>query len=110
MRYLVMLARLLLGLVFTVFGLNTVLWSMGKAFMPPPEVMPKVAMAFQQALTDAGFMHPLRGAVECLGGLLILTGWMTPLGLALLAPVLVHIVLYHCYLDTDAGGRGFTSV
>ena len=101
MRYAVLIARFLLGAPFVVFGLNTFLWAVfDRAFMEPPNDMPAGAASFQQALTDTRFMHPVRGGVEFAGGLMILTGIMAPLGLTILAPVIVHIVLYHHYLDT----------
>jgi uncharacterized membrane protein YphA (DoxX/SURF4 family) len=104
MRYTVLGARFLLGAPFVVFGLNAFLWAVfDRAFMPPPNDMPKAAASFLQALTDAKFMHPLRGGVEFAGGLMVLSGFMAPLGLAILAPVIVHIVLYHHFLDS----RGF---
>lgn len=109
MRYVVIVCRCLLGILFAVFGLNTFLWACTSyAFMqpPPPEEMPRAAADFLQALTDAGFMHPLRGVVECLAGLMILSGGLAPLGLILLAPILVHIILYHHFLDP--GGTGFS--
>ncbi len=110
MRSTVVLCRLLLGAVFLLFGVNTLLWSCGTPLFPPPPSMPERAAAFQRALTDTGFMHPLRGAVESVGGLLLVTGTMVPLGLVLLLPVLAHVVLYHAVLDPTAGGRVFTAV
>jgi len=110
MRSTVVLCRLLLGAVFLLFGLNTLLWSFGTPLFPPPPSMPERAAAFQHALTATGFMHPLRGAVESAAGLLLVTGMMVPLALVLLAPVLAHVVLYHAVLDPTAGGRVFTGV
>jgi uncharacterized membrane protein YphA (DoxX/SURF4 family) len=37
--------------------------------------------------------------VEVVSGLMILTGRFLPLGLILLAPVSVHILLFHVFLD-----------
>jgi uncharacterized membrane protein YphA (DoxX/SURF4 family) len=106
MRHVVLIARILLGRPFVVFGLNTVLWAVfDKAFMAPPTDLPAAPKAFLQALTDTGFMHPLRGAAELAGGLMVLTGFCTPLGLTVLAPVIVHIVLYHCFIDPDPASR-----
>ncbi len=101
MHYAVWFARLVLGGIFTFFGLN-----MFFRFVEPPAEMPAAALAFLDALTATGFMHQLRSIVELASGLMILTGIGTPLGLTLLAPVMVHIVLYHHYLDTN--GLPFT--
>ena len=102
MRFVTLIARILLGLPFTVFGLNTVLMSVfDKAFMPPPKDMPQASAAFFQTMTNTRFMLPLLGGVQLVSGLMILTGVMTPLGLTLLAPVIVHIVLFHHFVDPN---------
>ncbi|MEZ6195411.1 MAG: DoxX family membrane protein [Planctomycetota bacterium] len=100
MRFAVLAARVLLGLPFAFFGLNTLLWSvLDRPILEPPSDIPARARDFYEALDAAGFMHPLRGAVEFVGGLSVLSGRFTPLGLVLLAPVLVHVVLFHLFLD-----------
>lgn len=108
MYWIVILARLLLGATFLFFGLNTILWSLyDAAIIEPPAEMPAAAAAFQKALTETGFMHPLRGFAEAVGGLFVLTGFLLPLGLLLLAPVIVHIVLYHHYVDPQGAVIGY---
>ncbi len=102
MRQLTLLLRILFGLAFVVFGLNVVLMSVsGKGFLPQPEQLPEAAAAFFQALTNSHYMLPLIGGVQLASGLMILTGIFTPLGLTLLAPVIVNIVLFHQYVDTQ---------
>lgn len=100
MYYSVLFARLFLGGIFTFFGFNYFVRIIEPGQLPPD------AMAFLDALTATDFMHPLRSGVELASGLLILTGIGTPLGLTLLAPVMVHIMLYHYYLDPS--NLGFT--
>jgi uncharacterized membrane protein YphA (DoxX/SURF4 family) len=108
MRYVTLIARVLFGSAFTTFGLNGVLMSaFGKGFMPVPKEMPEAAAAFLEALTNARFMLPLIGGVQCVSGLMILTGVLTPLGLTLLAPVVVNIVLYHHYVDPSGLGIAY---
>jgi uncharacterized membrane protein YphA (DoxX/SURF4 family) len=107
MRYVTLIARVLFGLVFTVFGLNGLLMLFGKAFMPAPEEMPEAAVSFFQALTNTRFMLPLIGGVQFVSGLMILADVMTPLGLTLLAPVIVNIVLYHHFVDPNGLGIAY---
>jgi uncharacterized membrane protein YphA (DoxX/SURF4 family) len=108
MRYVTLIARILFGLAFTVFGLNGVLMSVfDKAFMPPPKEMPEAAASFFQALTATRFMLPLIGGVQLVSGVMILTGVMVPLGLTLLAPIVVNIVLYHHYVDPTGLGIAY---
>jgi uncharacterized membrane protein YphA (DoxX/SURF4 family) len=86
-------ARILLGLVFLIFGLNGFL-----NFIPQPPVMPERVMAFVGALMATGYMFPLIKGVEVLGGVLLLSNRFVPLALALLAPNVVNIVAFHLFL------------
>ena len=56
------------------------------------------AIAFQRALTESHFMDPLL-AIACLfGGGALLSRRTAPLGIAILAPVVVVIFLFHLVL------------
>jgi uncharacterized membrane protein YphA (DoxX/SURF4 family) len=101
MKTAVLIARVLLGVIFVVFGLNGFL-----QFLPQP-AMPQAAIAFFGALAASGFMLPLLFASQVVGGALLLFG-MVPLGLVILAPVIVHIVLFHVFLAP--GGLPFAVV
>lgn len=93
-RYLPAAARLLMGLMFFVFGLNGFL-----NFIPPPTTpMPEGAVAFGGALMGTGYMIPLIKGTEVLVGLLLLANRFVPLALVLIAPVVVNIVAFHFFL------------
>ena len=93
MKYVIVIVRVLLGLVFTVFGSNAFL-----KFMPMPELQGQ-AGAFISALIGSGYMYVI-AVLQVLGGLcLLLGGRFVPLGLTLLGPIIVNIVLYHVFLD-----------
>jgi uncharacterized membrane protein YphA (DoxX/SURF4 family) len=85
-------ARVLLGLIFFVFGLNGFL-----QFIPQPPA-PERAGAFMGALAATGYMFPLIKGVEVIAGGLLLSNRFVPLALALLAPNVVNIVLFHSIL------------
>jgi uncharacterized membrane protein YphA (DoxX/SURF4 family) len=85
-------ARLFLGLVFTVFGLNFFLH-----FLPAPPAPPRAA-AFAGALFASGYLFPLLKATEVVAGLLLLSGFFVPLALAVLAPIVINIVGFHLFL------------
>jgi uncharacterized membrane protein YphA (DoxX/SURF4 family) len=85
-------ARIVLGLVFFVFGLNGFL-----QFLPQPP-LPAPAGAFMGALAATGYMFPLIKGTEVVAGLLLLGGRFVPLALVLLAPVIVNIALFHVVL------------
>ncbi|HVU51940.1 MAG TPA: DoxX family protein [Polyangia bacterium] len=84
-------ARLLLGLVFLVFGLNGFLHFLPQ---PPP---PARALGFLGGLASAGYFFPLLKGTEVLGGALLLAGFV-PFALTLLAPIVVNIVAFHAFL------------
>ena len=82
-------ARILLGTIFTVFGLNGFLQFLK---MPPP---PPAAGAFFGALMATGYMLPLIMSVQLFAGVLLLSRRLVPFALSLLAPVVVNIVAFH---------------
>ena len=85
-------ARVFLGLVFTVFGLNFFLH-----FLPTPPMSPQ-AGAFAGALLASGYLFPLLKVVEVGAGVMLLTNRFVPLALALLAPVVLNIVGFHLFV------------
>ena len=91
----VLAARILLGLIFFVFGLNGFL-----QFLPQPP-MPEAAGAFAGALAATGYMFPLIKGIEVICGALLLAGQFVPLALVLLAPIIVNIVLFHAVLAPE---------
>ena len=93
MKYVIIVVRVLLGLMFAVFGSNAFLHFIA---MPPLE---GDAGAFIGALVRSGYIYPI-AALQVIGGLLLLIGGrFVPLGLTLLGPVIVNIVLYHIFLE-----------
>lgn len=84
--------RIILGLVFFVFGLNGFLQFLP---MPPP---PERAAGFIGALAATGYMFPVIKGVEVIAGLMLLSNRFVPLALTLLAPIVVNIVLFHTVL------------
>jgi putative oxidoreductase len=93
MKYLIVIVRVLLGLMFAVFGSNAFLH-----FIPMPPMQGQ-AGAFMGALAGSGYLYVI-AALQVLGGLCLLIGArFVPLGLTLLGPVIVNIALYHIFLD-----------
>jgi putative oxidoreductase len=95
MKFAVIGARVLLGLIFVVFGLHGFFQF---SFIPAPE-MNEAAGSFMGALVGTGYFMVAVKLVELVSGLMILTGRFLPLGLILLAPVSVSILLFHTFLD-----------
>ena len=92
MKVATIVARVLLGLVFVVFGSNIFLH-----FIPMPP-LPGTAGDFSKALMQSHYIYVV-GLLQVMGGLLLLIGRYVPLGLTLLGPVIVNILLFHIFLD-----------
>src|SRR5205809_7655875 len=94
MKIAVTIVRVLMGLMFVVFGLNGFLH-----FIPEPKTpMPEGAAAFAGALMKTGYMMPLVMGTQLLVGVLLLLNRFVPLALALIAPIIVGIVTLHIFL------------
>ena len=93
MKTISIVARYLLGLIFTVFGLNGFL----NFIHQPPPTNP-LAIQFFVAVS-ASHIAAFFFAVQVLGGLLLLSGFFVPLALTLLAAVLYNILAFHLTLS-----------
>ncbi len=85
-------ARIILGLIFFVFGLN---FFFGFIKQPP---MPPEAGAFAFAMVNTHYLFQLLKVLEVLCGALLLAGYFVPLALTLLAPIVVNIFFFHAVL------------
>ena len=85
-------ARYLLGLIFTVFGLNGFL----NFIHQPPPANP-LAMQFLVSVSESHFAA-FFFAIQLLGGLLLLSGYFVPLALTILAAELYNILAFHLTL------------
>ena len=89
----ILVVRILLGLMFFVFGLNGILH-----FLPTPPMPPGDAATFATILMTHKYMSFV-ALCQIVGGLLLLVGRYVPLGLTILGPILVNILLYHFLLE-----------
>lgn len=92
MRKLIPVARILLGLTFTVFSLNFFF-----PFLPQPPP-PPAAGAFAGALFATGYFFQLLKVLELASGIALLAGRFVPLALTVLAPIIVNILFFHAFL------------
>lgn len=99
MFWAVLMARLALGLPFLVFGLNFFLH-----FMPMPPAPPEGSPAaqFGGLLYTSGYFNAVK-VLEIVGGLLVVSGRLVPLGVVILAPIAVNILFYEIFLVGQAG-------
>jgi len=98
MKIAIAISRVLLGLGFIIFGLNIV-----HPFIPaPPPPAGSLTAQFVAVMVPSHWML-LVGILQLLGGLLVVTGRTTPLGLVFLGPILVNILSFHIFIQ---GGQG----
>lgn len=93
MKIATLIARLLLGLIFFVFGLNGFLH-----FIPMGPMPTGLAGQFISVFTQS-HLDLLVAACEVLSGLLLLTNQFVPLGLTILGPLLVNILFFHLAME-----------
>src|ERR1700736_5565786 len=92
MKIVSVIARYLLGLMFTLFGLNGFL----NFIHQPPPTNP-LALQFFGAIVASHFAA-FFFAVQLIGGLLLLSGFFVPLALTVLAAELYNILAFHLTL------------
>lgn len=93
MKIATIIVRVLLGLMFVVFGSNAFL-----QFMPMPELPDTPGGNFIKSMVASGYIYAV-ALCQIVGGALLLLGRYVPLGLIILGPVIVNIVLYHVFMD-----------
>lgn len=93
MKIVVLVARLLLGLTFAVFGLNGFL-----NFLDMGPAPTGLAGQFIGALFASKYFWVV-AALQLVGGVLLLVNRYVPLALVLLGPVIVNIICYHVFLN-----------
>ena len=98
MKIVILIARLLLGLIFFVLGLNGFLSFLSMGPMPTG-----LAGQFIGALFQSHYLWAVAG-LQVAGGLLLLVNRFVPLALVLLGPVIVNILLYHLLLNLTGIG------
>ena len=95
------IARILLGLIYFVFGLNFFL-----QFLPAQPHPEGVVAAFTGGLFQSGYFFPFLKGIEVVAGILLLIGFFVPLTLVVLAPISIHILLFHTILTPSGAPMG----
>ena len=86
-------ARIVLGLIYFVFGLNFFFH-----FIPMPPSAGSPSDAFMGGLFQSGYFFPMLKSMEVVLGALLLAGIFVPLALVILAPISINILLFHAFL------------
>ncbi len=104
MKIVTLIARLLLGLIFVVLGLNGFLNFLSMGPMPTG-----LAGQFIGALVLSHYFWVV-AALQVAGGALLLVNRFVPLALVLLGPVIVNIILYHVFMNHSGAGLAIVVV
>lgn len=91
MKYAVLIARILLGLVFLISGVNHIV-----PFLPM-KPMSGDAGTFSMILLTSKYLSVV-GVLDVIGAVLLLVGRYVPLALVLLGPIIVNILLFDVLL------------
>ena len=95
MKIATVIARILLGLIFVVFGSNAFLH-----FLPMPPLPQGVAGEYLHAFFASGYVYVI-GSFQVIGGLLLLIGRFVPLGLTILAAIIINIWCFHLLMAPE---------
>jgi len=95
MKIATVIARILLGLIFVVFGSNAFLH-----FLPMPPLPQGVAGEYLHAFFASGYVYVI-GGFQVIGGLLLLIGSFVPLGLTILAAIIINIRCFHLLMAPE---------
>jgi putative oxidoreductase len=94
MKIAMIIVRTLMGLLF-LFASIVVLFNL----VPKPELTGAVK-TFNDGMDAAPYFLPVLKVTELLSGIAFVTGRFVPLATVVIAPVIVHIFLFHLFLDT----------
>ena len=95
MKIVTIIARLVLGLIFVVFGSNAFLH-----FIPMPPLPQNLAGDYVRVFLASGYVY-IVGGLQLIGGLLLLLGRFVPLGLTILGAIIVNILVFHTLMAPE---------
>jgi len=95
MKIVTIIARILLGLIFVFFGSNAFLH-----FLPMPPLPQGVTGEYLHSFFASGYVYVI-GGFQVVGGLLLLIGRFVPLGLTILAAIIVNIWTFHLLMAPE---------
>lgn len=100
MKIVVAIARILLGLIFVVFGLNGL-----HPFLPMPPPPPGLSGQYLNVMIASHYFLFV-AAIQVIGGALLLINRYVTLGLVMLGPVIFNILLFHVLMNPGGIGPG----
>ena len=94
MKIVTLISRIILGLLYLVFGLDYFLH-----FIPyQPPAHEGAAGLFKAGLYATGYFYPMQKTIQVLGGLSLLSNRYAPLAAVVLFPISLNVFLFHTVL------------
>jgi putative oxidoreductase len=100
MKILILIARILLGLVFLLFGV------IGLFHLAPKPPMPEGLMKQFVDVLETSHYTVIVSAIQVATAVLFLINRFVPLALTLIGPVIVNILLFHILVAPSSIGAG----
>lgn len=97
MKWVVLIARTLVGLVFVAFSLAFFF-----KLMPQPDDLSERVLAYMGVMGPTGYLTVVK-VLELVGGVLLLTGRLAPVGITILTPIVVNILLFELLIADKPG-------
>jgi len=103
MKITVLISRLLLGLIYLIFGVDYFL-----KFIPYQPVHTGAAETFKMGLVAAGYFYPMLKTIQIIGGLSLLLNRFAPFFAVVLFPISLNVLLFHTLLAPSGWPMGVT--
>ncbi len=99
MKKIVLISRILLGLSMLIFGANGLLmFTTGNGFIPAPPPSPEM-MTIMTGFMATKYLMILVKILECIAGVLLLSGFFINAAVTLLGPIMVNIFCIHLFVE-----------
>jgi len=105
MKIAVLIARILLGLIYLIFGLDYFLH-----FIPYQPVHTGAAGAFIAGLKGTGYFYPMLKVIQIAGGISLIFNRYAPFSAVVLFPVSLNVLLFHTVLVPSGALMGITLI
>jgi len=103
MKITILISRVLLGLIYLIFGLDYFLH-----FIPYQPVHTGAAETFKAGLVAAGYFYPMLKSIQIIGGLSLLINRYAPFFAVVLFPISLNVLLFHTLLAPSGWPMGVT--
>ena len=95
------ISRIVLGLIYLIFGLDYFLH-----FIPYQPAHTGAAAALKDGLMATGYLYPMMKAIQIAGGISLMVNRYAPFSAVVLFPISLNVFLFHTILDPSGWFMG----